>query len=292
MRILITGATGFIGKHLVNYLQKKNIDITINLQPNELNPFNDLVKAITIDINNPQKVLNDFSEQKFDGIIHLATFYVKDHKIADISQMIEANIKFGTIILDCAVQTNIKWFINTGTFWQHYNNSDYSPVNLYAATKQAFEGIIKYYSENKMIDVKTLKLCDTYGPDDTRPKVFNLWKKYADTGEVLNMSAGEQLIDILHVDDIVDGFYILSILLNEKSILIKNDDCFVLKANKRYTLKQLSEIFEESINKKINIEWGKLPYRKREVMEPYEKGIILPNWEQKIDLLDGIRTLF
>jgi len=206
--------------------------------------------------------------------------------------MIEANIKFGTIILDCAVQTNIKWFINTGTFWQHYNNSDYSPVNLYAATKQAFEGIIKYYSENKMIDVKTLKLCDTYGPDDTRPKVFNLWKKYADTGEVLNMSAGEQLIDILHVDDIVDGFYILSILLNEKSILIKNDDCFVLKANKRYTLKQLSEIFEESINKKINIEWGKLPYRKREVMEPYEKGIILPNWEQKIDLLDGIRTLF
>ena len=53
---------------------------------------------------------------------------------------------------------NLKWFINTGTFWQNYQSEKYNPVNLYAATKEAFQNIAKYYTETSSLIFTTIKL--------------------------------------------------------------------------------------------------------------------------------------
>ena len=62
--------------------------------------------------------------------------------------------------------------VNTGTSWQHYENSDHRPSNLYAATKQAFEEILNFYATAYPLRVCSLHLSDTYGPNDIRPKLF------------------------------------------------------------------------------------------------------------------------
>jgi CDP-paratose synthetase len=293
MKIFVTGATGFIGIHLVNKLISEDYQVTINLFGEEKSPFDS--KVNTYKLNEANVLLDSefLRKGKFDGIIHLASLYVIEHKPEEAIQLINSNVRFGTYILECASEANIKWFINTGTFWQHFQNLDYSPVNLYAATKQAFESVAQYYIDTNQIKFNTIKLSDTFGPGDTRPKIFNLWEKVAKSGEFLNMSAGQQKIDISYIDDIVNAFIVLINHLKKDSPVIVNGACYAVKAKVRYTLKELSLIFEMTTRKKLNIHWDSIPYRKREVMNPWEKGDILPGWESKVSIEQGInKTCF
>lgn len=145
-------------------------------------------------------IADSFRAHQVDGVVHLASQFIAEHTSEDIEGLIVSNILYGTYILDASIQADVQWFLNTGTFWQHYHGSSYDPVNLYAATKQAFEDIAKFYVEAHDLRFCTLKLCDTYGPGDTRQKIFNLFERSEASGEVIEMSAGEQLIDIVHVD--------------------------------------------------------------------------------------------
>lgn len=292
MRIFITGATGFIGKHMVKKLVEEGHQITINLFGEEQSSFDDKILTYKLNEANIQKDSEYLIKESFDGIIHLASLYLTIHKLEDAVKLIDSNVRFGTYILECASQAKIKWFINTGTFWQNYQNAEYSPVNLYAATKQAFESIAQYYIETNQIKFCTLRLCDTYGPDDTRPKIFNLWNRIAKSGETLDMSPGEQIIDISYIDDIIDAFVLLAIHLQSDHPDITNGSVYAVKTEKRDTLKELAAIFEKITDSKLHIRWGKKPYRTREVMVPWEEGKTVPEWIAKYSVEDGIKLLF
>lgn len=292
MKIFITGATGFIGKHLVKKLVDEGHQITINLFGEETSPFDDKVLTYKLKETNIQNDIEYLKQESFDGIIHLASLYLTIHQPEDAVKLIDSNIRFSTYILECASQSKVKWFINTGTFWQNYNNAEYSPVNLYAATKQAFESIARYYIETNQIKFSTLRLCDTYGHNDTRPKIFNLWERIAKTGETLDMSPGEQIIDISFIDDIVDAFELLANHLQNNNPEVDNGSVYAVKAKIRYTLKELASIFEEATGFKLNINWGEKPYRNREVMVPWERGTSVPEWDPIYLIADGIKKVF
>ena len=292
MKILVTGATGFIGKHLVKRCLSEGYEVIISLLKNEASPFPHDVKTHVFKEINIGVDIKYLKDQKVNGVIHLASLYLTNHTPEDILMLIDSNVQFGSYILECSTQAKIAWFINTGTFWQNYQNKDYSPVNLYAATKQAFESIAQFYVEKNQIRFCTLRLSDTYGPNDTRSKVFNIWNNVAKTGDELNMSLGEQTMDIVYIDDIIDAFILLleQIIIDESKFI--NGTVYVVTANNRYTLKELAKIFEETTNKKLNISWGSRPYREREVMVPWKNGKVVPGWHQKITIEMGIKMLF
>jgi CDP-paratose synthetase len=287
MKIFITGGTGFIGKNLTNQLSQRGHEVVLNY--NKEKPE---YKHYKIRKENIESDINFFKKEKFDGIIHLATSYFRHHEPINLENIIETNIKFGAHILECACSSNIKWFINTGTFWQHFDDKEYNPVNLYAATKRAFEDLAKYYYNNYNLNFVNLKINDTYGPNDTRRKIFNIWDKISKNNEILEMSLGEQLIDILYIDDVVNGFIELAELLNKESNSITTGDSYALYAKKRHTLKELASLFENILKTKLNIKWGGKPYHSKEVMIPWQKDPILPNWEPIISLEDGLIKTF
>ena len=289
MKVLVTGATGFIGKHLVKRLLADGHNVFCTILKDEVKPFDHRVKTLYFWEEDPKIIIDFFSKNSINGIIHLASVFLASHKPDDVQRLIDSNVKFGTFILDLAAQAKIKWFINTGTFWQNYQNANYSPVNLYAATKQAFESIAQYYIETNQIKFCTLRLSDTYGPGDTRTKIFTLWEKIAKSGETLDMSPGDQLIDISYIDDIIEAYILLMIQLSEKESEIKNGSIFAVNADKRYTLKELAKIFEEVSNQKLNINWGGRPHRKGEVMVPWTKGSIVPGWKPGFNIETGIK---
>jgi nucleoside-diphosphate-sugar epimerase len=165
-------------------------------------------------------------------------------------------------------------------------------VNFYAATKQAFESLAQYYIETNSIKFCSIRLNDTYGPSDNRSKIFNLWIRIAKTGETIDMTAGEQIIDITYIDDIIDAYLLLINYLNTNTPLISNGDVFFVNALQKYSLRELALIFERINNCKLNINWGGKEYRKREVMKPYENGKLIPGWKAKISLDVGIGKLF
>jgi nucleoside-diphosphate-sugar epimerase len=291
MKILLTGATGFIGTNVATKLISNGDTIFCTLLENEINPFDSLnVKAFSLGNYQIVDLIQFIKDNQIEGVIHLASYVQSgDHTTQDIDKLIDSNVKFGTILLDAAVNGGVKWFINTGTFWQNYNNSEYSPVNLYAATKQAFESIAKLYIDTEKIRFCTIKLFDTYGPNDSRPKIFNLWEKIAKTGEILDMSPGDQILDISYIDDIANAFVLLANHLQNNNPKISNGKVYVVRARNRYNLKELACIFEEVTGYKLYINWGGRPYKVMEVMNPLVNGEVVPGWKQKITLEEGIK---
>ena len=281
MRILITGHSGFIGSHLCERLRKEHELYYLTRLHSILDEPGGRDHSFIFANNNIGALTQFMRSNKIDGVIHMASLYLQRHEPKDIPDLIQSNVYFGTAVLEAAASAGVKWFINTGTIWQNYNAPDgsdaYCPVNLYAATKQAFMDIAKFYSETTNMRICTLKICDTYGPNDTRRKIFVLFEEVARTGETLQMSAGEQKMDILHIDDVVEGFAHLAEMMHNGEEL-RNE--YVLSSGQQLSLRELAAKYEQEHNVRLNIVWGARAYRVREVMTPYT-GNVLPGWKPK-----------
>lgn len=291
MKILITGATGFIGQHLVKALLNEGYAVSCIVRSNSETSNIDPSAIIFKYDENIDKLFEYFEKENFDGVIHLASLFLVEHTKNDIKKIIKSNIEFGTEILEACKVSKVSWFINTGSFWQHYNNEEYNPVNLYAATKQAFEIIARYYMETSNLIFTTIKLSDTFGYKDKRNKIFNLWMKISETGEVLEMSQGEQILDICYVEDVVSAYLRLIELLTSNENKDFKGKVFAVKSERK-TLRELAEIFEKTTKKKLNIKWGAKKYREREVMNAWENGVKVPGWEPKYSFEDAILRMF
>ncbi|MFA6473931.1 MAG: NAD(P)-dependent oxidoreductase [Patescibacteria group bacterium] len=293
MKILITGGTGFIGKHLIRRLQLNGHKVCAVTRPSSDTHFftEQHVETYTFD-KNIDDFTRYFQTQHFDGVVHLASLFLAQHKSADIPNLVDSNVFFATALLEAASKGGVGWFINTGTFWQHYQDSEYDPVNLYAATKQAFQDIAKYYAATSSINFVTLQLSDTFGPGDTRPKIFNLWMKHAKTHERLDMSPGDQCLDISYIDNVIDGYVRLTELLTRDTERKSNGCVFALTSGRSRPLKELADIFQKVTGVTLNIQWGARPYRPREVMETWSKGVTIPGWTPAVSLEEGIQRTF
>lgn len=287
MNILVTGATGYIGREFVK-VNHKVLNIVVLVRESSDVSDLELLNCKIIKFKDFGDIDYIFEEIEICGIVHFASTVIVEHRRNDINTLIDSNIKYGTYLLELCRKHDVKWFINTGTFWQNYQNEKYNPVNLYAATKEAFQNIARYYTETSNLIFTTIKLNDTFGPNDTRNKIFNLWSKIGRTGEILDMSLGEQIIDISYIEDVLNAYTILIAYLNSsKKKQFRNEE-FIVTNNEKITLNDLSKVFEEVANIKLNINWSGRKYRNREVINPYNKGKIIPGWRQKYTLKEAI----
>lgn len=290
-KILITGGTGFIGLNLIKRLINMGIEVHVIVRKtSNLDELRSLGKNISIHINDDNintmiKILKDVSP---DLVIHLASFFIAEHSNKDVDKLINSNIKFGTHLLEAMKVEGVEYFINTGTNWQNYYNEIYNPVDLYAATKEAFEDIARYYTQITPMRMISLKLYDTYGPNDKRAKIFSLFNKVSKTGEVLNMSPGEQLLGFVYIEDMVNAFLCAIDLIQKKEPHYQK--AYFINPDEFFKLKEVVNIYEEVLNVKLNINWGARKYRLREVMNPYI-GTRLPGWEPKVNLHEGISMM-
>ena len=295
MKILMTGITGFIGHHLGERLVKDGHELHAIVRPtskvDELSEnLRRNVQFHTYDKDNTiLDIMTDLcvDDKRPDVVYHLAANYLNAHRFEDIHDLIQSNITFGTELLDAMAANNVCNFVNVGTFAQHYDDAEYNPVNLYAATKECFEGIIQYYVEVRNLKCIALHLFDTYGGDDKRGKILGLLKKISQTGETLKMSPGGQLIDIVYIDDVIEAFVAAGKLL----AACKYDYCgtYGVSSTKPIPLREVVKIFERVAGKKLSIEWGGRPYRPREIMVPWSSYKLLPGWTPKVSLADGIK---
>ncbi|MBT7545408.1 MAG: NAD-dependent epimerase/dehydratase family protein [Kordiimonadaceae bacterium] len=289
---LVTGGTGFIGVNLIKRLILSGwIVHLIVRQKSDLNVLKGSIKNITVHKTDghTSSIVKIIAKSKPIIVFHLASLFLSGHMPRDIVPLINSNVKFSTQLLEAMNESGIKNIVNTGTSWQHFENNAGSPVNLYAATKQAFESILQYYIEANFFKVITLKLFDTYGPDDPRPKLFHLLEKISKTQEPLAMSPGEQLIDIVHVDDVINAFMIAAERL--LTLQVTNHDRYAVSSGDPISLKKLVSIYEKETNIKLSIQWGGRPYRDREVMTSWSRGEIMPGWAPKVSLSNGIKQM-
>lgn len=287
-RVLITGASGFIGGHLVAALVEDGYQVSVISRRPEALGFPGLVEVYPCD-GKYESILYAVEQSNPDTIIHLASLFLSTHNIDQMSELVSSNILFGTYLLEAAGSLGVKRFINTGTSWQYDANGQQVPVNLYASTKSAFENILKYYSDISGMDYCNLMLFDTYGPEDKRKKLLALLLDSIESGESLALSPGEQQINLVHVSDVVNAFSMClrSMLTGQKY----EGQTFRVDSDSPFSIKELVEEIELALECKILVRWGEREYRDREVMVPTSFGSRIEGWSPQINISQGVKSL-
>jgi nucleoside-diphosphate-sugar epimerase len=194
--------------------------------------------------------------------------------------------------VEAALAAGCTRFVNTGTYWQHCNSAGYEPVDLYAATKQAFEDLLLYYHRVRGLSCVTLKLYDNYGPEDPRRKIVNLLIDSCLGGAPLDLSPGEQILDLTHIEDVTDAFMATADFVGAAPAPIW-DIGFV--SGERMRLKDLVAAVQAACGSPAPspIALGKRPYRTREIMEPVAgpAGAALAGWTPRRRLAESLPSL-
>jgi len=291
-RALVTGATGYIGSNLVKRLLKDGWEVHIVLRAkSDITALPDAAKNIFRHVHNgtTNQMIDLVATARTDVVFHLASCFIAQHTSEDIENLILSNLLFSTQLVEAMAVNKVNRLINTGTSWQHHENADYLPTNLYAATKQAFEDILDYYVDACGFSVTTLALFDTYGPNDPRQKLISLLWKTARSQQPLVMSPGNQLIDIVYITDVLDAY----VLAASQQLTCKGGGHWKYGVSSGHPLKLVDLVseFERATGIKLPITWGGRPYRPREVMVPWSKYNSIPGWLPKVQLRDGLLSI-
>lgn len=279
MRVLLTGATGFIGSRLARRCADYGYTVST-------------VVRSTSDVSTIAHIVPEKNRHIFDGtfgsvdtalqhaapdvVIHLASLFIAQHQPNDVANLVSSNVLLGTFILEAMISNGIRKLVNTSTNWQHFEDALYNPANLYAATKKAFEDILLYYVEAHSLSSITLELTDTYGQADHRRKIINLLIDAIRTDTPIGISPGEQLMDLVHVDDVIDAYMIACTLCMD---IPAGHRTYSVSSGLPIKLKDIVTLMGRICRKTIPVNLGVRPYRFREVMKPWMKGESLPGWK-------------
>ena len=288
--ILVTGATGFVAYNLVKKLCVNNQIYCIVRKSSDISRLKKLsnIHFIIYDGSLPN-LYEQLQSVKIDITYHLASLFIAEHITSQVDDLILSNILFPIQLVEILASLGYTKFINTGTVWQNYLGEEYNPVCLYAATKEAFEDILKYYNQVKNFSCITLRLYDTYGKGDWRKKLFWVLTNLQNSTQSIDMSSGQQKLNLVYIDDVVRAFETAGErLLGEMRIL---NEVYGVYDDAEYSLCDIVTIFEQTNKCKLNVNWGKRAPRVREIISPPKVYPPIPSWKCTIKLSEGIKLL-
>ena len=291
MKIIVTGSTGFVGRNLIPKLIQQGHDIlelTRSIKKSKQLFGNKTIKIKVKDLKFKIKIL----EFNPEIVIHLASYLTSSDKFEDTTKLINTNISFLCKVLDAVSKTDIKLFINTGTFAEYFKgDGDLEPAYFYAATKTASRAFVDYYATTYNFKQCTVVPYTIYGGKDSQKKIIDIIYDSIDSKQPIDLSPGEQVLDFIHVEDVVE-FYVT--LVNKLDTLDYKTN-FQLGTGKGTTLKELAILIENVTGKKTKINWGGKKYRSSDVMfavANLSSAKKVLDWRPKFQLAEGLKNIY
>jgi nucleoside-diphosphate-sugar epimerase len=177
--------------------------------------------------------------------------------------------------------------INTSTYIQNYKGIKGQTVETYGATKELLSSALKSDAGEGMYRVLDLYLFTLYGPGDRETHLVPLLLSAIKSKTVVSLSEGKQLLNLLYAQDAVDS--IVGAITNNK----KGYSAYHLWEPVYFTVRDLVLAIEQSLETKLQVEWGAVPYGGHEMFEPWAIPIEkYPNLISKTSLADGIKLTF
>ena len=308
--ILITGGAGYIGRQIINLIDKKKFNIVVvdNLNTTKKNYLPKNIKVEKINILNKKKLEKLFSIYNFDGVIHLAAKCVvsESQKYPDIYY--ETNIIGTKNIIRYSKKFKVKHFIFSSSC-SIYGNSDgivkennkKKPVSYYGKTKLIGENLIKRSFKNTKIKFVILRYFNVVGADlknkigeiGDKDRLFNnISKKIINKNFKINIYGndyktkdGTCIRDYMHVYDLAR----IHLICLKKFKHIKKSLELNCSYGKGYSVLDIVKSFEKIAKRKIN-----LIYKERrngdteKVIASNKKLNQFIKWKPKFNKLDSM----
>lgn len=237
MKILVTGALGFVGKNLCKRLISEG-NIVYGLDNYEIGTTEDEVdgvKYIPWDIEQIEYA----NGNEIELIYHLAALSRIQPSFEQPSETFRVNTRGTEAVCEWARQFNIK-VVYSGSSSQ-WHDPFQSPYAMY---KKLGEDVCKMYRKIYNLNVEIARFYNVYGPgeivDGKWAAVIGLWRRQVRDGEPITIVGdGEQRRDFTHIDDIIDA--LIKIGFENKT----TEDAWELGTGFNYSLNEVADIFIE-----------------------------------------------
>lgn len=275
MKVVVTGATGFFGSHLVRVLAAHGLQ-PIAIRRADSNPdrlrrltpypggFHEIIADLCV-AGDVQGLLNDLQP---DAIIHAAAYGV-DHRQQNLEIAVATNVTATGALALAARQAGIRRFLHIGTCFEYGNHDGLlhedlpvRPNSLYGSTKAAGSLLALALGGIDGMDVCVARPFAMYGPLEGAHKFVPQVLASARCGKPMRCSPGEQERDYSYVGDIAEACRRLLLLEQFPSGQIVN-----LASGHSITLRHLAETAAAAAGSTgAFLNWGAHPYRPEEVM--------------------------
>jgi CDP-paratose synthetase len=285
-KILLTGATGFLGSHLLESFVAKGHEVAVlKRSTSDIWRIDNLLNKI-ISYNIDQVNLKTiFQEIKPDIVVHTACSYGrKNESLIDI---VNSNLIFGLDLLEESINSNVNTFINTDSLLPRN-------LNDYSLSKGQFTDWLQKRSDK--IQVVNFKIEHMYGvKDDTRKFLPWLINEMIKGNDDINLTSGIQKRDFIYISDVVAAYD----LVIQKRKSLPSWNVFDIGTNvftevKDFVLKiagELEKLFEREIVSRLK--FGAVPYRSGDIMVPKLDNTALKalGWKENVNITDGVEKI-
>jgi len=258
MKIAVTGASGFIGRHLLPVLIVAGHDVIAVVRDKET--INDLDVNCVIVEHEISNENNDVFEKlgKPDVLLHLAwgglaNYYSLHHIDTElptyydfIRSMVESGVKHVAVIGTC-----FEYGMQSGMLSEEL---DTKPSNPYGYAKDALRKQLQFLQKEFDFSLAWMRLFYMHGEDQPGNTLYSQLRSAVQRGNsTFNMSGGEQLRDYLYIDQVVHHI---------AKIVLKNEDIGVVNvcSGKPVSVRRLVESWKEENGWCIDLNLGHYPY--------------------------------
>ena len=290
-KILITGADGFIGSHLIKKLISSEADITaLVLSENlkNLNSIKNKIKFVYEDITK-KEIIDEIIKTNPDYIFHLAALTKTDY-YSNIREILETNIMSTINIAEAAIKLKrLKRLIFSSTYLVYEDsvellkeNNNLNPKSSYAISKYTSEKILQKYSAKHKLPLIITRLFNVYGENNINNVIFLFAKSSLKNKEIYIDGDGEQLRDFIYIDDVIEA--LLLITQNDK----KSNTVINVGSGEYIKIKELAEKI-----KNLTKSSSKIIYKDFDpgLKNSYCNNSLLKSygWKQKTSMDEGLK---
>lgn len=272
-KILITGATGFVGANILHCLVKSDNEIHIILrETSNIWRIKDIinknkVKKHCCDLTDREKIKKIVSNIKPEIIFNLSVHGGYPFQ-KDSIKIINTNF-IGTVnLLDACTDTGFDCFINTGSSSEYglkskpmSENDLLEPINEYGITKAAATLYCQAIGRRKNLPIFTLRLFSPYGYYEGPTRLIPYLIVSCLKGNDLNLVNPDAVRDFIFIEDLIKGYFM--IVENKEGVL--PGDIFNIGSGEQHAVKEIFEIIRKLTKYTKKPQWKKTENDNREI---------------------------
>ncbi|MEH6998090.1 MAG: NAD-dependent epimerase/dehydratase [Limnobacter sp.] len=286
--MFITGALGFIGKHLARtLLNSKHAVFGLHRQKQKNTSMLNL-EQLGMQWVGANEINDLFAKVKIDCVVHLATHYGRNGETKEVH---ESNITMPLFILNKFLEQNGRLFLNTDSYYTKGGRS-YPAMQAYSETKNLFRILAHDLTKDTDCKFITARLEHVYGPDDNEQKLIPfLIRQFADNIEKIDLSSCEQSRDFIFVDDVCKA---MGLILSNHSCLSPKYVELEIGTGQAVPLKNLIEYLATKIGTHTKRNYGAVNPRNGEISSSYAdlQWTSSIDWAPTVKMNEGIdRTI-
>jgi nucleoside-diphosphate-sugar epimerase len=208
-RVLVTGGTGFIGRHVLHQAVRGELDVySLSIRMGDVPG----VRYVQADLQDREQVFRIIDDLRPAGVIHLAAAGVSSGT-DQMASMLYKNV-LGTENLFAALSSvglsSAVVMAGSGAEYAPQNRAvsesdSVAPISSYGVTKAAAALCAGWYARH--VPVTLLRLFNVYGPGEKTPRLVPYIIERTKAGEPIELTACEQVRDFVHASDVAESFW-------------------------------------------------------------------------------------